>query len=129
MSDLFSLAVGLSAHRRINSIKSDIRDQKLHLDENELSAVALRQDIEKLYMLIEALWAIVKESTGLKDEDLVKLVHEIDLQDGKLDGRNSANAEVRKCSQCGRTLLQGQSKCSYCGTDFADDALFRHNGR
>ena len=71
MSDIVSLAVGIAAHRRINSIKSDMRAQKLNFDESELSAVSMRQDIEKLYMLVEALWLIVKETSGMNDEDLV----------------------------------------------------------
>jgi len=53
MSDLVSLAVGIAAHRRINSIRSDMRAQKLNFDESELSAVSMRQDIEKLYMLVD----------------------------------------------------------------------------
>ena len=76
MSDIVSLAVGIAAHRRINSIKSDMRAQKLNLDESELSAVSMRQDIEKLYMLVEALWLIVKETSGINDEDLAELVNQ-----------------------------------------------------
>ena len=129
MSDIVSLAVGIAAHKRINSIKSDMRAQKLNLDESELSAVSMRQDIEKLYMLVEALWLIVRETSGLEDEDLVELVKQVDLQDGRLDGRNSANAAVRKCANCGKTILRGKSKCAYCGSELHDDALFRHNGK
>ena len=106
-----------------------MRAQKLNLDESELSAVSMRQDIEKLYMLVEALWLIVKETSGLKDEDLIELLKQIDLQDGKIDGRNSSNATVRKCANCGRTLLRGQSKCAYCCAELHDAVLFRHNGR
>ena len=129
MSDLVSLAVGIAAHRRINTLKSDMRAQKLSVDESELSAVSMRQDIEKLYMLVEALWCIVKETSGLGDEDLIGLVKQIDMQDGKLDGRNSANAGILKCSNCGRTILKGQSKCIYCGGEIKDESLFRHNGK
>ena len=129
MSDLISLAVGVAAHSRISTLKSDMRAQKLSADESELSAVSMRQDIEKLYMLVEALWCIVKETSGLGDSDLIELVEQIDLQDGKLDGRNLANVGIRKCPNCGKTILKGQSKCTYCGGDFKDDSLFRHNGK
>ena len=129
MPDLVSLSVGIAAHRWINSIKSDMRAQKLNFDESELSAVSMRQDIEKLYMLVEALWLIIKETSGMNDEDLAELVKQIDLQDGKLDGRNSSNAAILKCANCGRILLRGQLKCAYCGKDFHAAALFRHNGK
>ena len=129
MTNLVSLAVGIAAHRRINSITSDMRSQKINLDECDLSTVSMRQDIEKLYMLVEALWLIVKATSGMNDEDLAELVKQIDLQDGKLDGRNSSNAAIRKCANCGRILLRGQSKCAYCGKEFHDAAPFRHNGK
>ena len=129
MSDLVSLAVGIAAHRRINTLKSDMRAQKLSVNESELSAVSMRQDIEKLYMLVEALWCIVKETSGLVEADLIRLVKQIDIEDGKLDGRNSVNVGILKCSNCGRTILKGQSKCTYCGEGVKDDSLFRHNGK
>ena len=129
MSDLISLAVGIAAHRRISSVRSDIRDQKLNLDESELSAVSMRQDIEKLFLIVEALWGIIKQTTNLTDEDFKELIRQIDLEDGKPDGRNSSNAEIRKCTNCGRTILRGQTKCAYCGEEIADGSLFRHNGK
>jgi len=129
MSDLISLAVGIAAHRRINSIRSDIRDQKLNLNESELSAVSMRQDIEKLYLIVEALWAIIKQTANLSDDDFNELIRQIDLQDGKLDSRNSSNAEIHKCSNCGRTILRGQTKCTYCGEEMVGTSLFRHNGK
>lgn len=117
MSDLMSLAVGIAAHRRINAIRGDMRNQKLSLNESELSAVSMWQDIEKLYLIVEALWAIIKQTTNLSDDDFNELIRQIDLQDGKLDGRNSSNVQIRKCSNCGRTILRGQAKCSYCGEE------------
>lgn len=129
MADLISLGVGIEAHRRINSIRSDLRQQKMEFMEGELSARSMRQDIEKLYLIVEALWAIAKKSANLSDDDLMQLIREIDMQDGKLDGRNSSNAEVLKCPACGRTILRGQTRCSYCGEEMHDDSLFRHNGK
>ena len=129
MADLITLGIAIAAHRRIGALRSDMRTQKLSFGESELTATSMRQDIEKLYLLVEALWAIVKNTTNLTDEDLSKLVCEIDLQDGRQDGRNASNTEVRKCSGCGRTLLRGQSRCTYCGEELHNDAIFRHNGR
>ena len=127
MADLISLGIAIEAHKRINGMRSEMRSQKLAVNESELSVLSLRQDIEKLYMIVEALWGIVKHTTNLKDDDLAELVRQIDMQDGKLDGRNSDNTEIKKCSQCGRTLLRGQSKCAYCGGDEATGGVFRHN--
>ena len=71
---------------------------------------------------------LLRKSANLKDDDLVELVRQVDLQDGKLDGRNAENLAVRTCASCGKVLLQGQTTCAYCGKTLEDGDLFRHNG-
>jgi len=127
--DLINLAIGLSAHRRITNLTSNVRVLDHRVDENELSAVSLRRDIEKLYLVVEALWAIVRETTNLKDEDLQNLIRAIDAQDGKCDGRNAKNTGIVQCAKCGKTLLKGQTACAYCGESIPSGAAFRHAGQ
>ena len=129
MIDIIALATGIAAHRRIGSSESNITSQNKKLDETALSTLSMRQDIEKLFLIVEALWAIVKETSNLKDEDLAELIRQIDLQDGRLDGRNSTTAEILKCAKCGKTLLHGQTRCAYRGEELRFDSLFRHNGK
>jgi len=128
-TDLINLAIGTSAHRRITNVTANVRAIDQRMDEGELSAVSLRRDIEKLYLVVEALWAIVRQATDLKDEDLQKLMQEIDLQDGKPDGRNANNTTVVHCAKCGKTLLKGQSACAYCGEPITHGGAFRHAGQ
>ena len=72
-------------------------------------------DLEKLFMLTEALWTILKEKHGCTDEELVRRVQEIDLRDGKLDGKV---ATVQPdCPQCGRKLMGKRPLCLYCGAE------------
>ena len=129
MIDIIALATGIAAHRRIGSSESNITSQNKKLDETALSALSMRHDIEKLFLIVEALWAIVKETSNLKDEDFAALIRQIDLQDGRLDGRNSTTAEILKCAKCGKTLLHGQTRCAYCGEELLFDPLFRHTGK
>lgn len=75
----------------------------------------LKSDIDKLYLVTEALWRIIKEKNNLEDEDLASLVSAIDLQDGRLDGR-VAPGEPDTCSSCGRVLSRRHPACIYCGT-------------
>jgi ribosomal protein S27AE len=84
----------------------------------------MRLDVEKLFMITEALWLILKEKHGYTDEHLASMIQEIDLRDGKLDGK------VRKqpnpiCPQCGRTLMGKHSVCLYCGTAVVRDPFER----
>lgn len=77
-------------------------------------ATALQLDVEKLFMITEALWNILKEQHGYTDENLVQMVQDIDLRDGQLDGK-VARQPNPPCSQCGRTLMGKHPVCLYCG--------------
>jgi hypothetical protein len=74
-------------------------------------------DVEKLFMITEALWTILKEKHGCTDAELVQRVQEIDLRDGKLDGKV---AKVKPdCPKCGRKLMGKRPVCLYCGAEVA----------
>ena len=71
-------------------------------------------DVEKLFMITEALWKILKEHHGYTDEHLAEMIQNIDLRDGQLDGK-VAKQPNPPCSQCGRILLGRHPVCLYCG--------------
>ncbi|MEM6468883.1 MAG: hypothetical protein AAF802_04890 [Planctomycetota bacterium] len=75
----------------------------------------LNVDIEKLYLITQALWTIMKEQHGYTDEELAAKVTELDLLDGKLDGKLERAPERPLCSECGRKLMARRNICMYCG--------------
>jgi len=90
---------------------------------NEASSAARRAsakaeqiqfDVERLLMITEALWTILKERHGYDDAELQRRVAEIDMRDGRLDGRVARTAAV-KCPKCGKSLLKKRPRCIYCG--------------
>ncbi len=78
---------------------------------------AIQFDVEKLFMITEALWEILKFHHGYTDEHLADMIRNIDLRDGKLDGTVAKSSERPACHSCGRTLIRHQAKCLYCGTE------------
>ncbi len=84
----------------------------------------MRCDIERLLMITEALWGMLKEQHGYQDAELVNRVMEIDRRDGKLDGR-VAPAPPPACPKCGRTLERKRAVCIYCGQLIARDPFER----
>lgn len=74
----------------------------------------LRQDVDRLLLINEALWRIVRERLELTDEDLVHRIQDIDLEDGRLDGRK-APSPPRPCPHCQRMLSKHKPRCLYCG--------------
>jgi len=77
---------------------------------------AITCDVEKLFMITEALWTILKEQHGYSDDDLIGKIQEIDLRDGKLDGK-VAKQNNPACPQCKRALIGKHPVCLYCGTE------------
>ncbi len=98
-----------AAHLAANSARSAAR--------RAATDVAIMQgEIERLLMITEALWGMLKEQNAFDDDELVRRITEIDLRDGKLDGRVSKKEEPRRCPTCNRVLSKKRPLCIYCGT-------------
>jgi hypothetical protein len=74
----------------------------------------LRFDVERLLLVTEALWSIAKEKLECSDEDLIRRIADIDLEDGKLDGRK-AKTPPRPCPHCQKILSKHRPRCLFCG--------------
>ncbi len=77
-------------------------------------ADALEGDVERLLMITEALWGILKEQLNYEDDELMRRIQEIDMRDGTLDGKVSKQAP-KKCKSCNRTVMKKRPQCLYCG--------------
>jgi len=110
---LFSSAVHLLDTQNRDGGESGSRAATDVRTQNEF----IQCDVKKLFMLTEALWTILKEKHGCTDAELVQRVQEIDLRDGKLDGKV---AKVNPdCPKCGRKLMGKRPVCLYCGAEVA----------
>ncbi|MEP6673279.1 MAG: hypothetical protein ABJF10_29280 [Chthoniobacter sp.] len=74
----------------------------------------LRKDVDRLLLINEAIWRIAKERLNCSDADLVQRIHDIDLEDGHLDGRK-APSPPRACPHCERPLSKHRPSCVFCG--------------
>lgn len=100
---------------RASRVAADVRTQ------NEF----MKCDVEKLFMLTEALWTILKEEHGYTDDDLLQRIQEIDMRDGKLDGKVAQEKIRPDCPQCGRKLMGRRPVCLYCGAEVTLDPFKR----
>ncbi len=73
----------------------------------------LEDQVDRAMLACEAMWTIMRDKLGLTDIELIERINDVDLSDGKLDGK------VRKtpvtCPKCGRTIASRFPKCMYCG--------------
>ncbi|MEI8292311.1 MAG: hypothetical protein WCH99_22800 [Verrucomicrobiota bacterium] len=95
--------------------QADANNAKSKAMESQAQVEVLRQDVERLLMISEALWSFLKKEHGYTDDQLVEKVTEIDLRDGQLDGKTT-QPTAAPCPQCGRVNLARRPRCIYCGT-------------
>lgn len=91
----------------------------------DMAAESVRQlqsRIERLSMVCQAMWELLRERAKLTDEDVIKKMQQIDLRDGVADGKMTRQTLV--CPECGRNVSSRREQCLYCGTWLAKDNLF-----
>lgn len=111
---IFGSAIYTMARQRANAVgDSATRTAAEARRQGEL----LQCDVEKLFMLTEALWTILKEKHGYTDAELVRRVNEIDLRDGRLDGKVANATAAPDCTHCGRKIIGNRPVCLYCGAE------------
>lgn len=73
----------------------------------------LQSRVDGLALGCQALWELLCENTSLSDRDIEARMQEIDLRDGKADGKMSTT--VRDCPTCHRPVNARRPTCLYCG--------------
>ena len=84
----------------------------------------LRVDVDRLLMITQALWSILKHEHGYDDNTLKALVDKIDAADGRLDGQVSRQGPL-VCRSCGRNNSASKPICMFCGTPLPRDLFQR----
>ncbi len=73
----------------------------------------LDRRLEKLSLICRAMWTLMQDRVNLSEKELLARTTEIDLLDGKADGRVSVPAQ--ECQTCHRMLAPRHERCFYCG--------------
>lgn len=73
----------------------------------------LERRTDRLSLVCQALWELLRERTNLGDNDLIARMQQIDLRDGVADGRMTPMTVI--CPSCNRTSNSRRDECVYCG--------------
>ncbi len=74
----------------------------------------LEDENDTLTLILMGMWELLGKSNGFYLKDLEAKMQEIDLRDGKLDGKLQSGP--MECTECGRVLGERRKICVYCGT-------------
>lgn len=97
----------------INKAKADATNAVLRARE-------LQDYVDQLVLATSAMWTILRDKLGVTDEELAARMAELDLADGKRDGKIAR--ATAPCAKCGKALSGRRMRCMYCG-EMRKDAL------
>lgn len=120
---MYDLIWDLYQQREISRAKWEASSASSKARASAQRAEELEGAIDRLLLITHALWEIQQNVHGLTDQDLVTKMQEIDMRDGRLDGK-LRKRELRNCKQCGRVLNQKHPRCIYCGSQDFDARPF-----
>src|SRR5476649_263760 len=105
----YSSLSGMGVASTKGQAASALTEARFDASEAKSEADLLKNDIDRLMMITEALWTFLKKEHGYSDDDLAKAIGAIDLRNG------GAKDAQEKCPTCGRMVSQHRRLCIYCG--------------
>jgi len=96
--------------QRQDSVERDVRKSDGELAE-------LQRQVDKIALVNQALYELLRARTGITDEDLRRKIREVDMRDGSEDG--DIKAPPLKCPKCGGAVTVGALFCQTCGATVA----------
>ena len=90
---------------------ADNAERKAERAANDLGT--LERHVDRIGLACQAMWELLREHSGLTEEDLERKILEVDLRDGKLDNR--IGHQIVPCPQCGKNTNTKRLNCVMCG--------------
>lgn len=73
----------------------------------------LEERIERLSLICEGMWTLLRDRTEISEEDLKETVTRLDMEDGVLDGKRGP--KKTRCPDCDAVISNKFNRCLYCG--------------
>jgi hypothetical protein len=121
--DMFNLLWDLQQHQKIEETSNAIEGIKQDAVElGEKLYIPYFKELNKLTLVCQAMWSLIEERTDLTEKDLQNRVTELDLKDGKLDGKYTTPPV--ECPKCGAKICKKFNRCLFCGYEDSEGSAF-----
>lgn len=108
----------LHQNARISSASLEAGEASRSASQAKNELADIRRDLDRLSLACQAMWELLRESTSHTDEEIWAKIEEIDLRDGKQDGKISK--QILICPACNRKVSSRHRRCLYCSADMTD---------
>lgn len=116
---MYELFWEISQQRRIWEAERKAGDAQADARYANSRAIDLERAVESLFMISMAMAKLLDERGVFSEQELETRVREVDLSDGKLDGK--VRLEPKPCPKCKRVVAARRQFCLYCGAPMYDD--------
>jgi hypothetical protein len=82
----------------------------------------VEQRVDQMLLVVQAMWTLLQEKTGLTDAELMARVTDLDARDGQKDGR--ITRPPVKCAKCGAAVARKFNRCLFCGEPYEGGNAF-----
>jgi hypothetical protein len=110
---LFSLFWDMRQDQGIREAQDAAAKSARHVQSTQQELDELRAAVDRLSLMNQALWELLRDRAELSDADLRAKADEVDRRDGRADGR--MGEAVAACPKCAKANVESRARCLYCG--------------
>jgi hypothetical protein len=111
------------ASANADAARSAARTNETDVRDLRSTVQRLERQVERLTLASLALAEILRDRLGVKQEEIEAQVRDIDVRDGKLDGRLNQPVQVKRCEACTRVNGPQRLTCLYCGKGLPQESI------
>jgi hypothetical protein len=100
---------------RIRSASREADTAKTKINRASEDLLKLQRQVAHLTLMCQSMWEVLREQTGLTDDQLRVKVADVDTRDGRADGK--IRGQVFPCPACGANCNSSRQNCTMCGED------------
>ena len=89
-------------------------------DDAKEKAISTDERLDRMLLVMNAMWKLIEEKTELTEDDLKKKVIELDKLDGRLDSKYTPTNETLYCKKCGYAVSKRFRRCLMCGEEYPE---------
>ena len=98
---------------RIGQASNEARQASNKADAVVSEFARLQRRIDRLSLAAQAMWELLRDRSGVTEDELQTKILEIDLRDGLTNGR--MQTQITDCPQCQAKTNSKRSTCVICG--------------